>query len=75
MDGLVYLARALSSAGKLREARTALLRARRVAPHDPALLYSTALLLRRLAAHVLRDDRSNLNTVLGAVHELGLSHK
>lgn len=71
----MYLARALAGANRLREAKTALLRARRVAPHDGALLYSTAIILRRLATQVLRDDRSTLPTVLGAVHELGLSHK
>lgn len=75
VEGLIYLARALSAAGRLREAKIALSRARRVAPHDGALLYNTALILRRLATHVLRDDRSPLPTVLGAVHELGLSQK
>ena len=52
-----------------------LLKARRVAPHDTVILYNIALILQRLASQLLRDEKSNLNEVLQAVHELGLSHK
>ena len=52
-----------------------LLKARRVAPHDTVLLYNIALILQQLASQILRDEKSTLNDVLQAVHELGLSHK
>merc|ERR1712223_2085326 len=61
--------------GKLKEAKMTLLKARRVAPHDTVLLYNIALILQRLASQILRDEKSTLNDVLQAVHELGLSHK
>ncbi|KPJ14381.1 RNA polymerase-associated protein CTR9-like [Papilio machaon] len=74
-EWLTWVARAHGLAGRPHAARAALLRARRVAPHDPALLYNTALALRRLAAHVLKDERSELAVVLRAVHELQVSHR
>ncbi|PSN41501.1 RNA polymerase-associated protein CTR9 [Blattella germanica] len=49
--------------------------ARRVAPQDTVLLYNIALVLQRLATQILKDEKSTLETVLQAVHELGLSHK
>lgn len=52
-----------------------LLKARRVAPQDPVLLYNIALVLQRLATLILKDEKSTLQTVLQAVHELGLSLK
>lgn len=52
-----------------------LLRARRVAPQDTVLLYNIALVLQRLATQILKDEKSTLQTVLQAVHELGLSLK
>ena len=39
------------------------------------VLYNIALILQRLASQILRDEKSTLNDVLQAVHELGLSHK
>lgn len=75
VDTLLYLARAYSKSGKLKEAKMTLLKARRVAPHDTVLLYNIALILQRLASQILRDEKSTLNDVLQAVHELGLSHK
>jgi hypothetical protein len=39
------------------------------------LLYNIALVLQRLATQILKDEKSTLETVLQAVHELGLSHK
>ena len=75
VEVLLYLARAYSKNGKLKEAKMALLRARRVAPHDTLILYNIALILQKLASQLLRDEKSNLSEVLQAVHELGLSHK
>lgn len=75
VEWLTWVARAHGLAGRPQAARSALLRARRVAPHDTALLYNTALTLRRLAAHVLKDERSSLDVVLRAVHELQVSHR
>ena len=62
-------------AGKLKEAKMTLLRARRVAPHDTLILYNIALILQKLASQLLRDEKSTLTEVLQAVHELGISHK
>lgn len=70
-----YLARAYFKAGKLKEAKMVLLKARRVAPQDTVLLYNIALVLQRLATQILKDEKSTLQTVLQAVHELGLSLK
>ncbi|EEC04797.1 tpr repeat nuclear phosphoprotein, putative [Ixodes scapularis] len=64
-----------SACNRLRECKRILLRARRVAPQDTLLLYNIALVLQRLAAQCLRDDKSSLATVLSAVHELGLAHR
>ncbi|KAJ8969598.1 hypothetical protein NQ314_001677 [Rhamnusium bicolor] len=75
VDVLQYLARAYFKAGKLKEAKMVLLRARRVAPQDTVLLYNIALVLQRLATYILKDEKSTLSTVLQAVHELGLSLK
>lgn len=70
-----YLARAYFRAGKLNEAKTILLKARRVAPHDSVLLFNIALVLQRLAMQILKNEKSVLSEVLQAVHELGLAHK
>nr|CAD7595522.1 unnamed protein product [Timema genevievae] len=75
VEVLQYLARAYFKAGKLKEAKMTLLKARRVAPQDTVLLYNIALVLQRLATQILKDEKSTLDTVLQAVHELGLSHK
>merc|ERR1740129_1263970 len=75
VEVLQYLARAYFKAGKLKDAKMTLLRARRVAPHDTAILYNIALILQKLASQLLRDEKSTLNEVLQAVHELGISHK
>uniref|UniRef100_A0A336K1N5 CSON010701 protein n=1 Tax=Culicoides sonorensis TaxID=179676 RepID=A0A336K1N5_CULSO len=72
---MLYLARAYFRAGKLKEAKLILLKARRVAPQDTILLFNIALVLQRLAMQTLKDDKSVLSVVLQAVHELGLSHK
>ncbi|XP_044259150.1 RNA polymerase-associated protein CTR9 homolog [Tribolium madens] len=75
VEVLQYLARAYYKASKLKEAKMVLLKARRVAPHDTVLLYNIALVLQRLATYILKDEKSTLQTVLQAVHELGLSLK
>lgn len=75
VEVLQYLARAYYKASKLKEAKMVLLKARRVAPHDTVLLYNIALVLQRLATFILKDEKSTLQTVLQAVHELGLSLK
>merc|ERR1712098_134625 len=75
VDVLQYLARAYLKAGKLKEAKTVLLKARRVSPGDTTILYNIALVLQRLASSLLRDEKSTLTEVLQAVHELGIAHK
>ena len=75
VEVLLYLARANAKDGKLREAKLALLRARRVAPHDSVILYNIALILQMLASELLGNKKSTLEEVLQAVHELGLSHR
>ncbi|TRY67808.1 hypothetical protein TCAL_07229 [Tigriopus californicus] len=75
VDVLLYLARAYARNGQLKEAKMTLLKARRIAPHDTVILYNIALILQKLANQLLRDEKSTLEEVLQAVHELGLSHK
>lgn len=75
VEVMQYLARAYFRAGKLKEAKMTLLKARRVAPQDTLLLFNIALVLQRLAMFILKDEKSTLNVVLQAVHELGLSHR
>ena len=75
VEVLQYLARAYYRAGKLKDAKMTLLKARRVAPHDTLILYNIALILQKLANQILRDEKSTLTEVLAAVHELGISHK
>lgn len=75
VEVLLYLARAYAKDGKLKEAKNVLLKARRIAPHDTVILYNIALILQNLASHLLRNEKSTLEEVLQAVHELGLSHR
>ena len=72
---MLYLSRAYFSAGKLKEAKLTLLKARKVAPQDHIFLFNNALVLQRLATQTLKDDKSVLSVVLQVVHKLGLSHK
>lgn len=60
---------------KLRECKKIILKARRVAPYDPVILFNLALVLEKLAMKVMQDEKSVLSTVLSAVHELGLAKK
>ncbi|XP_018496723.2 RNA polymerase-associated protein CTR9 homolog [Galendromus occidentalis] len=72
---LLYLARAFYRSGKLQECKNILLRARRAVPNDSQILYNIALVLQRLGMQVLKDEKSNLRTVLQAVSELDIAHK
>ncbi|XP_077994649.1 RNA polymerase-associated protein CTR9 homolog [Glandiceps talaboti] len=72
---MLYLARAYYKAGKLMESKKVLLKARRVAPNDTVLLYNIALVMQKLAMGVLKDEKSNLKTVLSAVSELETAHR
>ncbi|XP_018496756.1 LOW QUALITY PROTEIN: RNA polymerase-associated protein CTR9 homolog [Galendromus occidentalis] len=72
---LLYLARVLYRSGKLQECKKILLRARRAVPNDSQILYNIALVLQRLGMQVLKDEKSNLRTVLQAVSELDIAHK
>lgn len=46
-----------------------------MAPTETIIIYNLALILRKLATQILRDDKSTLSLVLSAVHELTLAHK
>ena len=46
-----------------------------MAPHDTVLLYNIALVQQKLATSVLKDEKSNLKTVLTAVRDLELAHR
>ena len=74
-DMLSYLARAHFKAGKLKECKDALLRARHVNPTDNVILYNVALVLQKLATSVLQDEKSNLKQVLEAVTDLKLAER
>lgn len=51
------------------------LQARHVSPSDTVLLYNIALVLQKLATSILKDEKSNLKTVLSAVKDLELAIK
>ncbi|XP_036312946.2 RNA polymerase-associated protein CTR9 homolog [Pipistrellus kuhlii] len=74
-DVMLYLARALFKCGKLQECKQTLLKAMHVAPSDTVLMFNVALILQRLAASVLTDEKRNLKEVLEAVKELKLAHR
>ena len=71
----MYLARAYYKCGKLRECKNTLLRARHVLPSDTTIHYNVALILQKLATSILKDEKSNLRTVLSAVRDLELAHR
>ncbi|XP_017063512.1 RNA polymerase-associated protein CTR9 homolog [Drosophila eugracilis] len=75
VEVMQYLARAYLRANKLVEAKAVLLKARRVAPQDTVLLFNIAVVLSRLAMAILKDEKSTLEIVLQAVHELELAQK
>ncbi|XP_052225618.1 RNA polymerase-associated protein CTR9 homolog [Dreissena polymorpha] len=72
---MVYLGRAYYKCGKLRECKNILLKARHVSPNDTVLLYNIALVQQKLATSILKDEKSNLKTVLSAVRDLELAHR
>ena len=51
------------------------LQARHISPSDSLLLFNLALVQQRLAMAVLKNERSNLSTVLGAVRELEMAQR
>ncbi|XP_065362517.1 RNA polymerase-associated protein CTR9 homolog [Calliphora vicina] len=75
VEVMQYLARAYLRANRLKEAKMVLLKARRVAPQDTVLLFNIAVVLQRLAMAILKDEKSTLEIVLQAVHELELAQK
>ncbi|XP_037949839.1 RNA polymerase-associated protein CTR9 homolog [Teleopsis dalmanni] len=75
IDVMQYLARAYLRANKIKDAKLVLLKARRVAPQDSVLLFNIAVVLQRLAMVILKDEKSTLEVVLQAVHELELAQK
>lgn len=75
VDILLYLARAYYKSNKLKECKSVLLKARMVAPQDTVILYNLAVVLKKYAKLVLEDSKSNLRTVVAAVHELGVANK
>nr|XP_058951726.1 RNA polymerase-associated protein CTR9 homolog isoform X1 [Pocillopora verrucosa] len=70
VEVLLYLARAYFKAGKLKECKQILLKARHVAPNDTILLFNISLVQQRLATAILKAEKSPLKVVLGAVREL-----
>ncbi|VVC34791.1 Tetratricopeptide repeat,Tetratricopeptide repeat-containing domain,Sel1-like [Cinara cedri] len=75
IEVLQYLGRAYIKAGKFTEAKFTYLKAQRVAPQNPVILYNIAFVLKLLASKILKDEKSNLNDVLQAVNNLELSHR
>ena len=65
----------VSDLWRLQECRATLLKARHVLPSDTRLLYNIALVLQKLATSILKNEKSNLKTVLGAVQDLELAHR
>jgi len=72
---LMYLARAYYKCSKLRECKQTLLKARHVSPSDTVILYNIALVQQKLATSILKDEKSNLKTVLEAVEGLQLAQR
>lgn len=46
-----------------------------MSPSDTVLLYNIALVQQKLATSILKDEKSNLKTVLSAVRDLELAHR
>jgi len=70
VEVLLYLARAYFKAGKMKECKQVLLKARHVSPNDTILLFNISLVQQRLATAILKAEKSPLKVVLGAVREL-----
>ncbi|MCP9258140.1 RNA polymerase-associated protein CTR9-like protein [Dirofilaria immitis] len=67
---LLYLARAHYKAGKFAECRYILEKAICEAPDNMMLKFNHAFVLQKLATQMLRDDKSSLEMVTGAVDDL-----
>jgi len=72
---LMYVARAYYKCSKLRECKQTLLKARHVSPADTVILYNIALVQQKLATSILKDEKSNLKTVLEAVEGLQMAQR
>ncbi|CAH3158758.1 unnamed protein product [Porites lobata] len=70
VEVLLYLARAYFKAGKMKECKQVLLKARHIAPNDTVMLFNISLVQQRLATAILKAEKSPLKVVLGAVREL-----
>ena len=71
----MYLARAYYKCGRLKDCKQILLKARHTLPGDTVLLYNISLVMQKLATSILKDEKSNLKAVLGAVQDLELAHR
>ena len=74
-DVLMYVARAYYKCSRLRECKQTLLKARHVSPADTVILYNIALVQQKLATSILKDEKSNLKTVLEAVEGLQMAQR
>uniref|UniRef100_A0A5K3FBW5 TPR_REGION domain-containing protein n=2 Tax=Mesocestoides corti TaxID=53468 RepID=A0A5K3FBW5_MESCO len=70
---LLYLARAFFKANQLKECKTILLKARRVKPWDPLLTFNLALVQKRMAVLVLKDEASSFAAVCEAISDLNMA--
>ena len=64
---MLYLARALSKAGKLAECKQMLLRARHVSPEDINLVYNLALVQRKLSKQILQVRNGATRNLRGGI--------
>ncbi|KAL5964577.1 hypothetical protein TSMEX_007696 [Taenia solium] len=70
---LLYLARAYFKANQLKECKTVLLKARYVKPWDPLLTFNLALVQKRMAVLVLKDEASSFAAVCEAISDLSMA--
>ncbi|MFH4982123.1 hypothetical protein AB6A40_008832 [Gnathostoma spinigerum] len=72
---LQYLSRAYYKAGKLTECRQILEKATVEAPDNFMVKFNYAFVLQKLATQMLRDDKSSLEMVTGAVEDLKIAER
>ncbi|KAL5109065.1 hypothetical protein TcWFU_006317 [Taenia crassiceps] len=70
---LLYLARAYFKANQLKECKAVLLKARHVKPWDPLLTFNLALVQKRMAVLVLKDEASSFAAVCEAISDLSMA--
>ncbi|KAM3174519.1 hypothetical protein ACTXT7_010376 [Hymenolepis weldensis] len=70
---LLYLARAYFKANQLKECKSVLLKARHVKPWDPLLTFNLALVQKRMAVLVLKDEASSFAAVCEAISDLSMA--